>query len=99
VRLQFDRAALMRTVEDSVAAQTDYTSRLRSIRCPVLLLVATEGWSPLTPEAVTAYEQQEIDLSVVRLPTNHGLGQWSDPTALHAALGTFLDRVDATGRP
>ena len=85
-------------MEESVTAQTDYTSRLRSIRCPVLLLVATTGWSPLMPEAVTAYEQQEFDLSVVRLPTDHGLGLWSDPTALHAAPGTFLDRVDATER-
>lgn len=95
IRLLMDRAALLRTVEESVAAHVDYAPRLDEIDCPVLLLVATVGRSPLAPEDVEIYRRSVRDLTVVPLAADHSLGQYTDPAALHAAIGALLDRVDA----
>lgn len=99
VRLLMDREALLRTVDESVTAQTDYAPRLREIAYPVLLLVATVGRSPLAPEDVETYRTHVSDLTVVPLPTDHTLGVYTDPGPLLAALGKLLDRVEAGVAP
>lgn len=91
-----DREALVRTVDESATAHVDYATRLAEIGCPVLLLVATSGWSPMTPADLAAYADSVRDLTVARLDTGHDLGQFADPAALHAELGALLDRVDAS---
>jgi pimeloyl-ACP methyl ester carboxylesterase len=96
VRLLVDRDALLRTVDESVTANTDYGARLREIPCPVLLIISTVGWSPVTGEDVAVYEQGVRDLTIARLATDHGLGQHADAGPLHAALGALADRADAT---
>ena len=95
VRLLVDRDALVRTVDESVTANTDYAPRLGEIVCPVLLLQSTVGWAPVEPADVTAYERGVRDLTIVRLEADHSLGQYADVGPLHAALGALLDRVDA----
>lgn len=99
VRLLMDREALLRTVDESVTARTDYAPRLRELGCPVLLLVATVGRSPLAPADVETYRRSVRDLTVVLLPTDHTLGMYTDPAPLHAALGQLLDRVEAAVAP
>ena len=94
IRVLADRDALVHTVDESVAAHIDYSPRLDEIACPVLLLKSTVGWTPVEEADVAAYERGVRDLSVVRLATDHGLGQHTDPGPLHAALGTFVERVD-----
>ena len=94
VRLLENRNALARTVEESADAETAYWDRLGELRCPVLLLDATEGWTPLSDSDVERYRAAVGDLAVARLPTAHDLGLGSDLSHLHAALGAFLDRLD-----
>lgn len=95
VRLLLDRAALLRTVEESVLAHMDYAPRLDEITCPVLLLLATIGRSPLAASDVELYRSSVRDLTIVSLPTDHTLGQYTDPAPLHAALGEVLQRADS----
>ena len=94
IRSFVGREALVRTVEESVTAHVDYRSRLGEIRCPVLLLVASSGWSPMQPADIAAYENGVRDLTIARLQSGHDLGQFGDPGPLHAALGALLDRID-----
>jgi hypothetical protein len=95
VRYLLDREALQRTVEESVDAQTDYGPMLARIDVPVLLLVSSSGWSPMSADAVGIYERGVRDLTVQRLQTDHDLGQRTNPAPLHDALGAFLARLDA----
>jgi pimeloyl-ACP methyl ester carboxylesterase len=95
VRSLVDRGALVRTVDESVTANTDYTPRLGEITCPVLLIKSTVGWAPVESADVAAYERGVRDLTIVRLATDHSLGQYTDAGPLHAALGALLDRADA----
>jgi pimeloyl-ACP methyl ester carboxylesterase len=94
IRSFVGREALVRTVDESVTAHVDYRPRLGEIGCPVLLLVASSGWSPLRPADLAAYEDRVRDLTIARLESGHDLGQFGDPGPLHAALGALLDRVD-----
>lgn len=98
VVLMIDRAALERTVEESVDAETLYWERLPEIRCPVLLVVASEGWSPMQAGDIERYEKAVPDLTVIRLKTGHDLGQGGDVAPLHAALGRSFERVDHEGK-
>jgi lipase len=94
-----DRAGLVRTIEESRTAHTEYWSRLGDIGVPTLLLHASSGWSPLTPDDVDRYEASLSGVQVVTLPTAHDLGLNTDPGPLFAALRTFLLQIDAgTGR-
>jgi pimeloyl-ACP methyl ester carboxylesterase len=94
IRSFVGREALVRTVEESVTAHVDYRPRLGDISCPVLLLVASSGWSPMQPADLAAYEDGVRDLTIARLESGHDLGQFGDAGPLHAALGALLDRVD-----
>ena len=96
IRWLTDRDALRRTVDESVSAHVDYATRLKEIMCPVLLVLATTGWSPTDPSDVATYEKGVPDLTVARLDSGHDLGQFGDAAALHAELGALLDRIDAS---
>ncbi len=89
-----DRAALIRTIEESRTAHTDYWHQLPDIALPALLLHASSGWSPLTPGDVEKYKAALPQLRVVELPTAHDLGLNSDPGPLSAALNVFLRQAD-----
>lgn len=90
-----DRSALERMVEESVHAQTDYGDRLQQLRCPALVLASTGGWTPLEPADLDRYAKANNRITVTKLPTDHDLGQRGDVQPLHAALGTFLHRIEA----
>jgi hypothetical protein len=94
VRWLTDMDAIERTVEESVTSNVDYGPRLREIGVPVLLVLGTVGWAPISPTDVAAYEHGIAKLTISRLNTGHDLGQFGDAAELHAALGAFLDRVD-----
>lgn len=94
IRLLVDHDALARTVDESVAARTDYGPRLGEIACPVLLIKSTVGWAPVKEADVAVYERAMRDLTIARLATDHSLGQHTDPDPLHAALGALVERVD-----
>ena len=93
VRILEDRKGLLRLIEESVAAQTDYRDRLPEIACPVLLLRAIVAPTSLS-DADTELYRRLRDVTIEALPTNHSLGQDSDPNHLHQALGRLFDRVD-----
>lgn len=94
VHLLEDRGSLVRMVEESVAAQTDYRDRLQEIACPVLVLQATASRQPnLTDQDIVSYRSIR-DVTVEGLPTDHSLGQFGDASALHRVLGVLFDRLD-----
>jgi hypothetical protein len=62
---------------------------------PVLLILASSGWSPMNPDAIEAYERGIRDLTIERLQSDHDLGQRSNPGPLHSAIGAFMNRLDA----
>ena len=55
VIVTIDRAGLVRTIEESRTAHTEYWQRLPDIAIPTLLLHASSGWSPLTPGDIDQY--------------------------------------------
>ncbi|HKW77802.1 MAG TPA: alpha/beta hydrolase [Candidatus Limnocylindria bacterium] len=95
VAILIDPTGLRRTVDESRTAHTEYWDRLREITVPVLLLRATSGWSPLTDGDARRYIDALPALKLAPLPTAHDLGLNTDTAPLFAALGTFLDEVDA----
>ena len=94
VRYLIDRRALERTVEESAAAKTNYAPMLPGMSAPVLLLVASSGPSPLSPEALGEYERGVQALTVRRLPTDHDLGQRTNTAPLYAAMGELFDQLE-----
>jgi pimeloyl-ACP methyl ester carboxylesterase len=90
-----DRAALVRTIEESRTAHTEYWQRLHELAIPTFLVQASSGWSPLTPEDIDQYKASLPGLHIVALPTSHDLGLNSDPAPLFTALRTFLRQVDS----
>jgi pimeloyl-ACP methyl ester carboxylesterase len=95
VVVTIDRAALIRTIEESRTAQTEYWRRLPEIAVPTLLVHASSGWSPLMPGDIDRYKASLPDVQVIALPTAHDLGLNSDPAPLLAALRTFLRQTTA----
>lgn len=95
IRYLLDRRALQRTVDESVNARTDYAPLLDRINVPVLLVLSSSGWSPMSTDALDAYQRGVCDLTIERLQTDHDLGQRTNPEPLHSAIGALLDRLDA----
>jgi pimeloyl-ACP methyl ester carboxylesterase len=85
-----DRAAIARTVDESVSAATEYWERLPTINCPVLVLRGVGGWSPLSEEDVARYRMSLSDVTVEYLPGGHQLGLFSHRGPLYAALTRFV---------
>lgn len=91
IRLRIDRAALVRTVEESVSAATEYWVRLKEIGCPVLVLVGTGGqWSPLSGNDVQRYRQSLPDVVIDYVTGGHDLGMRTNRKPLYTALTRFL---------
>ena len=94
-----DRGALVRMVEESVSAATEYWSRLPRLTCPVLVLKGTGGSSALTEDDVGRYRMALPDVTVEYVPGGHDLGLTTDRKPLYGALTRFLGRLeDATPR-
>jgi pimeloyl-ACP methyl ester carboxylesterase len=94
VIVTIDRASLIRTIEESRVAHTEYWQRLGDLDVPVLLIRASLGQSPLTLDDLAEYRTALPGLEVAPLPTGHDLGLNADPEPLLAALGAFLRRID-----
>lgn len=94
VRRLLDRGALLQTVEESVAAASEYWPQLRGIACPALLLKGTGGdWSPLNEDDIARYERELPGIQVQRIPGGHQLGLFGDREPLRAAVGSFADAL------
>jgi pimeloyl-ACP methyl ester carboxylesterase len=91
VRLQIDRSAISRTVEESVGAARTYWSRLRDINCPVAILVGTgSDWTPLGQDDVQRYVDSLSAPVVELVPGGHDLGIRTNRAPLYAALSRLL---------
>jgi pimeloyl-ACP methyl ester carboxylesterase len=96
VRL-IDRAALARTVEESVGAAKDYWDDLHRLVCPVLVLRGTGGvWSPLSEEDVARYRQHLPSVTVADVPGGHQLGMHGDRRPLYEAIARFVRPIDTS---
>lgn len=95
VRRLVDRDAIARTVEESVAAATDYWPRLSSISCPVLVIKGTGGdWSPLSEGDLMRYQVASPRVTTAHVPGGHQLGLQRNRSPLYDALGPLIRSVD-----
>lgn len=94
IRTLISRDSILRTVEESTRAASEYWSRLPELACPVLVVKGTGGaWSPLSEDDVLRYQMALPNLLVEYVPGGHDLGLTTDPKPLYRALGRLLSSV------
>lgn len=94
VRL-IDRAALARTVEESVDAAKEYWGDLHRLKCPVLVVRGTGGaWTPLSEEHVARYRRLVPSVTIDDVPGGHQLGLHGDRGPLRDAIARFMLPLD-----